>query len=545
LIHPEDVEAFDRAGGEARRSLSAFDHEYRIRHDDGVYRWVRALARPFRSDESGVLWHGAILDVSAQKAAESRLRTTVEQIPGVVFSFSQRPDGNGSMHVLSAGGAILSQPGSDATPASEYERFWSAVHPEDRESLRTGADEASKSGEPLIARCRLLQRDHDARMVQMVARVSAHEQGRREWVGVLLDVSDRAESDDRFRTLVENLPGAAHSYTIGPDRAPDVIHLGASIDEIVGPKNGATRLRQPEHLRHLVHEEDLHRFDRAWSGSIRRQPPLDFEFRIHTDLGDYRSVRWVSHPTLGAKRVVWHGILFDVTGRREAEDRFRALADAIPGAVHSYVVRCDGTHEFLYKSPGFRTLLGPETFERFRSLEDYMNEVVHPEDRGRVQARSRSASRELEPFDHEYRIVVDGERTKWVRSVVRPMPTAGGSVIWHAVSLDVTDRREAEMRSRIHAEHLIEANQMLHLETIVSEESRLSKERTLALVHAKMREAAEALRVHASMLERTDLTPKERLAVSREMRRHAHELLRSLDGPARERLVAHYAFPGE
>ena len=79
LIHPEDRESFVRAFEAAFDRFESFHVEYRLRHADGDYRWIREEGSP-RFDRSGVflgyIGHG--IDISDRKKAE----TEREQLQG-------------------------------------------------------------------------------------------------------------------------------------------------------------------------------------------------------------------------------------------------------------------------------------------------------------------------------------------------------------------------------------------------------------------------------------------------------------------------------
>ena len=68
----------DRAGWLAAleasaRDLTPLDHQMRVCGDDGVERWMHAIARPVRGTDGGVLWSGLALDVTDRQTAQAEL----------------------------------------------------------------------------------------------------------------------------------------------------------------------------------------------------------------------------------------------------------------------------------------------------------------------------------------------------------------------------------------------------------------------------------------------------------------------------------------
>ena len=80
LLHPEDAE---RAGGawlDAVASEAPFAIEYRLRHDDGEFRWHACRALPVRgSDGEFIKWIGTLTDIEHQHRLQENLREAQRQ----------------------------------------------------------------------------------------------------------------------------------------------------------------------------------------------------------------------------------------------------------------------------------------------------------------------------------------------------------------------------------------------------------------------------------------------------------------------------------
>jgi signal transduction histidine kinase len=74
-IHPEDVEVMrERMREHLRGNTDYYDHEYRMRGDDGSYRWVHSRGLGMR-DQTGHVYRmaGSLSDVTQRKQAEHEL----------------------------------------------------------------------------------------------------------------------------------------------------------------------------------------------------------------------------------------------------------------------------------------------------------------------------------------------------------------------------------------------------------------------------------------------------------------------------------------
>src|SRR3989338_1469634 len=92
--HPDDLENFKASIQVSARHLTPWQHEYRLKFDDGTVRWLFGNAIPQREADGSTLWHGFITDVTERKRAEaetlevqSQLKATLDAIPDLLFDF--------------------------------------------------------------------------------------------------------------------------------------------------------------------------------------------------------------------------------------------------------------------------------------------------------------------------------------------------------------------------------------------------------------------------------------------------------------------------
>ncbi|HEY1575855.1 MAG TPA: sigma 54-interacting transcriptional regulator [Terracidiphilus sp.] len=74
-VHPDDTERLRSEWGRAIASGSTFEIEFRLRRNDGVYRWFLSRHNPVRDDQGKVLrWYAACADIEDRKRAEEGLQ---------------------------------------------------------------------------------------------------------------------------------------------------------------------------------------------------------------------------------------------------------------------------------------------------------------------------------------------------------------------------------------------------------------------------------------------------------------------------------------
>lgn len=93
-IHPDDIERVSLSIQQSMARGGAYRCEYRVRHEDGGYRWVEANGRA-ELNEAGqaVRFPGVLMDIESRRAAEAErdrvsalLRTFTAAVPGVIYA---------------------------------------------------------------------------------------------------------------------------------------------------------------------------------------------------------------------------------------------------------------------------------------------------------------------------------------------------------------------------------------------------------------------------------------------------------------------------
>ncbi|NJK27410.1 MAG: response regulator [Coleofasciculaceae cyanobacterium SM2_3_26] len=140
----------------------------------------------------------------------------------------------------------------------------------------------------------------------------------------------------------------------------------------------------------------------------------------------------------------------DITDRKQAEEnlrhneaRLQALLANIPGGIHTLVRRPDGSCDFEYMSEGCRDIYDLE-IEEILGNSELACQQIHPNDVSDLSRAVEISYQNLSPFSHEWRQITPSGRTVWVLVSSRPDRREDGTVAWHGVVLDISDRKRAE-----------------------------------------------------------------------------------------------------
>ena len=125
---------------------------------------------------------------------------------------------------------------------------------------------------------------------------------------------------------------------------------------------------------------------------------------------------------------------------RESEERFRQLTDNIEDVFWMFSAP-DGV--LAYVSPAYATIWGRSCDSLRRQHASWL-EVVHPDDRARMQDRWAALASEPH-YDEEFRLVMADGTTRWVRDRLFAVRNARGEVYRVArVTSDISARKEME-----------------------------------------------------------------------------------------------------
>jgi PAS domain S-box-containing protein len=127
-----------------------------------------------------------------------------------------------------------------------------------------------------------------------------------------------------------------------------------------------------------------------------------------------------------------------------SEAKLRRITESVPGMIYRYVLHPDGRDELVYVSPQVQQIfeLTPEVVLQDMSC---LWERVHPEDIPIAQSAIQESAVSLQPFFIEERLLLSGNRMKWIHSSSQPTRQENGDITWDGVVMDISDRKAVEL----------------------------------------------------------------------------------------------------
>ncbi len=202
VLHPDDRDRVLADDLHVETTGEPWSSDYRVIAADGRVVWLHDEGRLLTRDAEGrpKSFHGILMDITARRAAEERLReaeqryrTLIEEMPAIPFTEVVDPEtGRGRFTYI--GPQVESILGYSAEELlAEPDHLERMLHPDDRERLMAASADAYESGEPWDLEYRVLARDGRTVWLNSRADCVQDDQGRRVWHGVALDVTAARE----------------------------------------------------------------------------------------------------------------------------------------------------------------------------------------------------------------------------------------------------------------------------------------------------------------------------------------------------------------
>src|SRR6266478_3782187 len=269
--------------------------------------------------------------VALQNASSIRIaRHHAEQRQEAYLAEAQRLSHTGSFGWRVATGEIIwseetyrvFQYDRNATPT--VENVLQRVHPEDAAQVKHIIERASQEGKDFDFEYRWLMPDASIKHLHIVAHAKRDELGELEFVGAVMDTTERKRVEQALRRSESNLAEAQRLTHTGSwvwrVAGREAVHLSEEWYRIYGfdPEQGMPAW---EERLQRVHPDDRTR----WQGTIDRaigdKSDYQVEFRILLPDGTVKYIHTVGHPVLNASGdlVEFIGSATDITGRKRAE----------------------------------------------------------------------------------------------------------------------------------------------------------------------------------------------------------------------------------
>jgi PAS domain S-box-containing protein len=236
-VHPDDLQRCLKIYTEAFDARRPFVMQYRLRRNDGEYRWVSDQGVALHDAQGKFTGYiGSCVDVTELINKDEALHESKERIDLatkaaglIVWTWDiARND----VWLSEKDRALFGFSPSEKLSA---ERIRTVIYPEDREFVRRLVENSLTTGEEIEADYRVLLADGSVRWMRRRGRVEFDAEGKPLWErGVLMDITERKQADEKFRLAVEASP----SGIVLVDNEGRIVLVNAQTERMFGYSRG-------------------------------------------------------------------------------------------------------------------------------------------------------------------------------------------------------------------------------------------------------------------------------------------------------------------
>jgi len=325
-VHPEDRPLVQEQIDRAARGGTGCHVECRLLLPDDSVKHVRIVAHASQNESGNIEFIGAVMDVTATKNAEGKLRRSEAYL-----AEAQKLSHTGSFGWNVHSGQIYWSPETfrifeyEPTAKVTVELIMQRTHPEDRSAVQQLIERVSRERTDFDFEHRLLMADGSVKYLRVIGSPSENEDGCFEFVGAVTDITARKRAEEKvrqnekeLRQLLDFTP--QHVTVLGPD-SRRLYNNHAALDY-----HGLTleewQTADPERL---FHPQDWERITREVYSKFLSGSSHELEARLRRRDGQYRWFLIRYTPTLDeqGRPARWYAAATDIEDRKHAEQRLQ------------------------------------------------------------------------------------------------------------------------------------------------------------------------------------------------------------------------------
>ncbi|MBV2234014.1 MAG: EAL domain-containing protein [Sterolibacterium sp.] len=133
---------------------------------------------------------------------------------------------------------------------------------------------------------------------------------------------------------------------------------------------------------------------------------------------------------------------------QQSYSRLTRLTAHLPGVVYQFLLTPDGRFSMPFASEGLRLKYGVAPEQLTQDAAPLLDRVELA-DREAFNVSILESARTMQPWHHEFRVLLANGKSVWHAGASRPEKLADGSIQWHGFFMDIADRKRSEESLRL------------------------------------------------------------------------------------------------
>src|SRR5882757_8897189 len=335
------------------------------------------------------------------------------------------------------------------------ETIWQRIHPDDRDRVYEGVQEAIREKRDYTVEFRIVLPDGTVKYLQSCNRHLFSERGELvEVLGTHIDVTERKraeealrESEYKLRQIIDTVPG----FLWSADPAGEPTHINQHMLDYSGMRF--------EDFRHggweaFVHPDDFPETARALYHAIQTGTSYQAVNRLRRADGEFRWHHTRGEPLRDQQGhiIQWYGLSVDIDdGKKAFAAQLQAILNVLP-AYTWYAAPSGGltfvnkrTADYLGVPKDHPLRFGIDTGAQW---DDWIS-LLHPDDHEEARKYWSNLLRTGEGGEHSYRVRNAQGDYRWFLTRVEPLRASDGTLLlWIGATLDIEELKCAEQALR-------------------------------------------------------------------------------------------------
>lgn len=459
------------AGGEAGAGIRAEDQWVMktgqphfkdvTRPVEGEERTVHVMKFPYRLDTGEIIGViGMNRDVTERKRVEAELQRVnthlsvmLNALPIILYT----SETEGDYRVTYITQNVTEETGFSQEAFTSQPTFWSdRIHPDDRARVLAEITAPSERGDEQHE-YRWQVADGSYRWFQDTGRQTVMPDGKRQFVGVCQDTTERKQAEEALREsqrFIERVADASPQITYVFDLVEQRnVYVSREIASVLGYSPEDIQAMGAELFARILHPDELPklgermaRFAAAGDDDILESEIRFIDAQRQTHWLHFRETVFARNPDATPRQVL--GTATDITGRKHAEDALRASEERFAKAFHRNPAAITITRmsdgRYVDVNDSFLHLNGFTREEVIGHTSTELNVWVTPEEREAAVERLRKEGRLLqaELRTQNRKGEIRHELASW------EIIELNGEAHILSMFVDITERKEVEQRQR-------------------------------------------------------------------------------------------------
>jgi PAS domain S-box-containing protein len=449
FVHPDDRPAAAAELDLAFQLPRNLGFEVRFRTRSGDYRWLSWVSEPVSGGER---IHAIARDITERRHTDQRVQVAERDHARAIAILDATTDlvamtdpAGHALYLNPAGRRLLGiAPTADVSQYSLLD--W--ISPDYRDVVSSEMLPAVMTTGVWAGELELCGLHEGCIAVSQVAIAHRNADGQLEFVSTIArDISPQRQaretlkqSEERFRSLVANIPGAV--YRCFHDEHWTMAYVSPAIEGITGYGASEFLHNRVRSFASVIHPEDRDRVATEVDAALQRHCSFSLEYRLQRADGPMRWIQECGRGVFDADGVLqWiDGVLFDVSDRKLAEIELQRFQQAVESSGEA-ISMADATGTPIYLNPAFLNLYGYASVAEFVAAGGMSAIAAAPADLDAVWAtlrRGESWSGEVEHCTRAGQRFPVAARADCIRD---PHGNMIGSFTVHR---DISERRAAE-----------------------------------------------------------------------------------------------------